>query len=226
MGARKPHLVYYLIMLAALAKSREFVRVPTREFAATIGSSQQNASKVLAALERAGYIERRIIKGATHVRLTDLALRELERIREAVESVVPSRELSLKLVGRVFTGLREGAYYISLEGYREPIRRLAGFDPYPGTLNVKADNSETKAALALLRSLPGITIPGFFAGNREYGAVKLFKCKVEESVGGAVIFAERSHYGPDVFEVIAPVYLRSLFKLKDGDRVTVTVYVT
>jgi riboflavin kinase len=224
MTKRKSHLIYYLIALASLIKTREFAKVPTREFAAAVGTSQQNASKILAALEKAGYVERRVVKRVTHVRLTELALRELEKIRAAIEGVVPTREIPLKLTGRIFTGLREGAYYISLAGYREPIKKLLGFDPYPGTLNVRADNGETKAALALLRSLPGTVIPGFFSEGREYGAIKLFKCKVEGRVGGAVIFAERTHYGPDVFEVIAPVYLRGLLKLRDGDRISVMVY--
>lgn len=223
MEERKPHLIYYLIALTSLIKTMDFTRLPTREFAAAVGTSQQNASKILTALERAGYIERRLVKKVTHVRLTKLALQELEGIRTAIESVVPAREMPLKLTGRVFTGLREGAYYISLAGYRKPIKKLLGFDPYPGTLNLKADNGETKAALTLLRSLPGIVVPGFFSKGREYGAVKLFRCKVERRVDGAVVFAERTHYSPDVFEVIAPFYLRGLLKLKDGDRISVVV---
>ena len=226
MGTRRPYLIYYLIMLVALVKSRDFTRVSTREFGAAAGISQQNAAKVLVALERAGYIERKIVKNVTYVRLTDLAIRELEAIREVVERVVPSRRPSFKLIGRVFTGLGEGAYYLSLRGYREPIKKLVGFDPYPGTLNLRADDSETKVLLAWLRSLPGLVVPGFSDEKRKYGSAKIFKCKVEDRVSGAIIFAARTHYGPDVFEVIAPVYLRGLLNLKDGDKVTVTVYIT
>lgn len=220
---RKAHLLHYLIALASLVRTREFVKLPTREFATAVGISQQNACKVLSALERAGYIERKLMGNVTHVRLTDGALFELERVRAAIDAVIPPRQILIELTGRVFSGLKEGAYYISLTGYREPIKRSLGFDPYPGTLNIRADNGETRAALALLRSLPGIVIPGFFFGGRQYGAVKLFKCKVEGRIDGAVIFAERTHYGPDVFEVIAPVYLRGVLRLDDGDRVTVTV---
>ncbi|MEM3952216.1 MAG: DUF120 domain-containing protein [Nitrososphaerota archaeon] len=39
----------------------------------------------------------------------------------------------------------------------------------------------------------------------------------------AIIFAERTHYGKDVIEIIAPVYLRGKYGLRDGDKVFVKV---
>ena len=46
------------------------------------------------------------------------------------------------LEGEVISGLYEGAYYISKNGYRTQIIEKLGFDPYPGTLNLKLKDEE------------------------------------------------------------------------------------
>jgi len=41
---------------------------------------------------------------------------------------------------------------------------------------------------------------------------------------GALVMALRTHYDRSVIELIAPTYLRSRLKLKDGNKVKVEVY--
>jgi CTP-dependent riboflavin kinase len=51
-----------------------------------------------------------------------------------IETAYP---LSVTLEGTVFTGLGEGAYYISKETYLKQLTEKLGFEPYLGTLNLK-----------------------------------------------------------------------------------------
>lgn len=130
--------------------------------------------------------------------------------------------LSIRLSGRVVSGLGEGAFYMSLEGYRRAIEQKLGFTPYPGTLNIKLDPPSV-VYKRYLDSLPGILIPGFSNGLRTYGAVKAFRAKLRD-IEGAIVMPERTHHPADVIEVIAPFKLREILGLRDGDRVEIEIY--
>jgi len=132
---------------------------------------------------------------------------------------------SLTIEGTVFSGLGEGAYYVTREAYRRQFIEKLGFDPYPGTLNLKLTTEYDVEAAADLESYPAIVIEGFKNENRTYGPVRCFHALVNNREKGAVVMALRSHYNMSVLEVIAPVYLRGKLKLKDGSRVKVTVFV-
>lgn len=129
---------------------------------------------------------------------------------------------SIRVEGYVISGLGEGAFYMSLEGYKRAFERALGFVPYPGTLNIKL----TPHSLPLRRyldGLPGIYIPGFSNGLRTYGGVKAFRAKLRD-IEGAVVMPERTHHSSDVIEVIAPVKLRDVLGLRDGDKVELEIY--
>lgn len=70
----------------------------------------------------------------------------------------------------------------------------------------------------------GIKIEGFRDGLRTYGSLKCFPALIED-VRGAVLIIERTHYDSSVIEVIAPVRLRDVLHIEDGDVVTVKVFV-
>jgi len=78
---------------------------------------------------------------------------------------------------------------------------------------------------SLLRKLRGLHIKGFRTKERVFGDVRAFRALIQSKIEGAVIYAERSIYGFDMLEVIAPVYLRDALRLKDGDVVEVEVYI-
>jgi len=52
--------------------------------------------------------------------------------------------------------------------------------------------------------------------------VKAFRCKAG-GIDCAVLVIERTHHGPEVVEVIAPVKLRDALALKDGDPISIEV---
>jgi len=142
----------------------------------------------------------------------------LQRIFEG-----PKREVLIE--GEVFTGLGEGAYYVSQPGYRRQFIEKLGFDPYPGTLNLKVEK-QSQRERGILETYSSITLEGFMNGMRSFGQVKCYKARVNEKVDGIVVTALRSHYGEDVLEIVAPKNLRQVLGLKDGDSVKVRVFIS
>jgi riboflavin kinase len=130
---------------------------------------------------------------------------------------------SITLEGTVFTGLGEGAYYITKEQYRKQFIERLGFDPYPGTLNLKLTTDYDIKTRNELEAYPAVEIGGFTNEDRTFGPVKCYPVIVENKVKGALITALRSHYDASVLEVISAVSLRKHFSLKDGHKVKVEV---
>ncbi len=114
--------------------------------------------------------------------------------------------------GKVAPGLGEGRYYISREGYRRQFSEKLGFDPSPGTLNLKLDDPFT------LDDSGSIEIEGFSEEGRSFGGCRCLPAEIG-GVKGAVVRPERSSYPSTLLEIIAPVNLREALSLSDGDEV-------
>ena len=115
-----------------------------------------------------------------------------------------------ELKGKIVTGLGEGQYYISREGYRKQFNLKLGFDPSPGTLNLKLAEPFPQAEADFIK------IEGFVDENGTFGGCKCYRVMIGD-IKGAIVRPERSSYPPDLVEVIAPVHLRKALNLKDGD---------
>jgi riboflavin kinase len=190
-----------------------------------LGISQQTASRYLIELERKRWIQRTITPEGSLIKIDDAGTRELQKLhsnlRFLVEAAYPP---SVTLEGTVFTGLGEGAYYISKEHYRKQFIEKLGFDPYPGTLNLKLTTNYDLKTRTELEAYPAIEIQGFQNEDRTFGLVKCYPATISNKVKGALISALRSHYDNSVVEVIAPVCLRRHLNLKDGYKVKVEVF--
>ncbi len=219
-----PKKLYLLIALAYIGVNAErFTKVTLKTLAEHVDKSTQSVSRLLRELAEEGFIEHSSSTTGTYVKFTEKSLVVLRNAYEALRRVFEPSKRFIELRGVVFTGFGEGKFYMSLEGYRSQIREKLGFDPYPGTLNVRLHPQYIKYRL-MLELLPGITIEGFSNGKRTYGRVKAFRASLQ-GVSGAVLLIERSSYGPDVVEFISPVKVRDLLKLKDGDEVVILVEV-
>jgi len=213
-----------MIKLAEMGAHRRIAKISTEYLAEKLDASQQTASRYLIELENKGLIKRTVTPEGCLIKITDAGLKELQKLysnlRFLMEAAYPP---SITLEGVVFTGLGEGAYYIALERYRKQFMEKLGFDPYPGTLNLKLVTDYDVKARSELEAYPAIEVEGFKNENRTFGHVKCYPVIVENKVKGALISALRSHYDSSVIEVIAPIFLRKYLKLKDGHKVKVEV---
>lgn len=216
--------IFTLLKLAEMGAHRRTAKISTEYLARKIGMSQQTASRHLIELDKEGWIRRTITPEGCLIKITDAGIKELKRLyshlRFLMEAAYPP---SLTLEGVVFTGLGEGAYYIAREHYRKQFIEKLGFDPYPGTLNLKLTTDYDIRTCSELDAYPAIEIEGFKDENRTFGSVKCYPAIIENKVKGALISALRSHYNASVVEVIASVFLRKQLKLKDGHKVKVEV---
>lgn len=194
----------------------------SKEFAARLGTSQQTAARWLAELEKQNLIGREPGPRGQKIWLTREGVRVLRKLHHDLTSILSPARRILEFVGRVTSGLGEGGYYVSRENYRKQFIRELGFDPYPGTLDLKLDGTSLELK-EVLHELPGKNIEGFVTRERTFGPVKCFPASVR-GLKVAVVLPLRTHL-TDVMELIAPVSLRKELKLKDGDELKVRVMV-
>ena len=220
-------LFFTLYKLAELGASSRTVKVSTDYLAQKIGASQQTASRHLIKLENMGWIKRTITPEGCLTKITREGVTELKKLYSELRLIFESDyPPSITLEGVLFSGLGEGAYYITKEGYRKQFIEKLGFDPYPGTLNIKLTTDYDVKSLSELETYPAIELEGFEDESRTFGSVKCYPAVINNKVKGAVINALRSHYGLSVLEIVAPTFLRNSLKLKDGNKVKVEILIS
>ena len=214
--------LYALYKLAELGASRRTVKVSTEYFADKMSLSQQTASRYLIQLEKKGWLKRNITPDGCLVKVTDTGQQELKQLysnlRLIFEAAYPP---SVTLEGVLFSGLGEGAYYVSKEGYRKQFIEKLGFDPYPGTLNIKLTTDYDIKTRTELEAYPAVELRGFQNETRSFGAAKCYPAIINNKVKGAILTAMRTHYDSSVIEIVAPICIRTHLKLKDGQKVKV-----
>jgi len=216
--------LFTLLKLAEMGAHRRTAKISTEYLAGKLGTSQQTASRYLIELDSKGWIKRTITAEGCLIRITDLGAKELQKLHSSLRFLMEAAyPPSITLEGTVFTGLGEGAYYISKEQYRKQFMEKLGFDPYSGTLNLKLTTDYDIKARNELEAYPAVEVAGFTSEDRSFGPVKCYPMIIENKVKGALISALRSHYDASVLEIIAPVPLRKHLKLKDGHKVKVEV---
>jgi len=217
--------IQILIKLADMGAHRRTAKISTEYLAEKMEISQQTSSRYLIELEQKSWIERIKTPEGSLIKISDLGNKEIKKLyshlRVLVEAAYPP---SVTLEGTVFEGLGEGAYYILKELYRKQFIEKLGFDPYPGTLNLKLTTDYDLKTRTELETYPAVEIHGFKNENRTFGLVKCYPAKIDNKIKGALISAMRSHYDISVLEIIAPVCLRKQLGLRDGHKVKVEVF--
>jgi riboflavin kinase len=220
-------LQHILTLIELLSKGghHNFVDVTTTEIGKGIGRSQQAASKHMLDLETSGYVER-LKKGQKFaVKVTDKGYSEIQNLFLSLRVALESAPATIDFEGNIVSGMGEGAYYMSLQGYRKQFKEKLGYEPYLGTLNVRLTDQIYMNARLELGKHPSIFIDGFSDGTRTYGWVKCYRATINDGAieNAAVLVLERTHYDDSMLEVIAPIWIKQAAGLKNGDRIKVQV---
>jgi len=211
-----------LIFLAERGGFTNSLKMTTPILSKYLGTSQQSASRLLITLEKEGLVERRIVGRTTYVKITPVGIARMRDLYISLKTIF-ERPVNVILEGRVFAGLGEGAYYMSLPGYVRQMEEKLGFTPFPGTLNVSLLSRDSIENKLMLQKLAPIEIHGFRDERRTFGNVRAIHAIINDNVRGALIFVERSQYDNSVIEVISDVNLRETLGLKDWSMVKVSV---
>jgi riboflavin kinase, archaea type len=225
-GSQDWRLLCTMLKLAEMGAHKRTSKISSEYLAEKIEASQQTASRYLIELERKGYVNRTITHDGCLIRLSPAGIGELQKLhlnlKFLMEAAYPP---SVTLEGTVFTGLGEGAYYTSKEHYRKQFVEKLGFNPYPGTLNLKLGTEYDIKTRTELDGYPAVDIAGFKNEDRTFGLVKCYPVMIENKVKGALLSATRTHYDTSVLEIVAPVCLRKQLNLKDGSKVKIEVLI-
>jgi riboflavin kinase len=109
---------------------------------------------------------------------------------------------------------------MGLPWVRDAIRRLTGFDPYPGTFNVRLTDPDTVATWRRIRHAPGLRLE---PPTPDQCGARLFLAVVEPDVAAAVIAPDVTGHDDEVIELVAAVHVRRALELRDDDPVTLRI---
>ncbi len=132
------------------------------------------------------------------------------------KTVAGMEKITLK--GKVSSGRGRGSFFVNLPWTKIQFREKLGFDPYPGTLNLRlfSDTDVDK-----LRDMTkGVRIEP----EDGFCEARCFKALVMKKVWGAVVVPHVPDYPSDLLEILAPVNLRDALRLKDGMEIEVSVW--
>jgi len=197
------------------------VFVSSQTIGEMLAVSQQTASRRLKGLETQGFITRTIAADGQHVTLTGTGEAELRKEYQEYSRIFSEHNKGYVLNGSVISGIGEGKYYMSLEPYRQQFNTNLGFEPYPGTLNIRLSASSLPVRKKI-DALDWIRIKGFSTDGRTFGDAKCLPCRIG-NISCGIVMPGRTHYPEDIIEVIAPMALRRKLGVEDTDSVTVEV---
>lgn len=201
--------------LALLGASRESISLSSSKLALILETSTQTAARRLCNLEEDGYLVRRLFSDGQEVRITEKGIIRLKEELNDYQIIFEDTYARI-IKGKVTSGMGEGQYYTTLDGYMDQFSEKLGFIPYAGTLNLRT--SEPFA----WSTIDAIKIEGFKDERRTYGGCHCYPAEVG-GVEAAVVRPERSSYPSHLLEIIAPRSLRRYLNLSDGDEVEVVL---
>lgn len=207
--------------LALLGATKNLIKISSAEFAQYTTTSSKTAARLLKKLEDDRYIERRLVPGGQKIILTCNGIELLRKEYDEYQRIFCGDGEDIELYGQVVAGLGEGQYYISQNSYMLQFSEKLGFQPFPGTLNIKL-NENSVSILQRMDCIQPVCIQGFNDAERTFGAGKCYPIKID-GVKSAIIVPERTHYPTNLLEIIAPINLREKLHLKDGDEVKIVV---
>lgn len=218
---KDPKIKYIIILsqLLVYGARNNFIEITTAELAKKINCSQQLASKELLDLELMGLIERNKNSKKFSIRVTEKGFQEVYNLYLFLKTSIETFRKTMNFEGEIISGMGEGSYYMSLPGYKQRFKEKLGYEPYPGTLNIKLNSKLYVDRKKEILKFPAILIDGFSDEMRTYGWVKCYPALLNESdeINGMVLILERTHYDDTIIEIIAPFSIKDKFKLENGD---------
>ena len=127
--------------------------------------------------------------------------------------------MPLILRGAIEPGAGQAAGFMGVDWVRRAVEAAVGFDPYPGTLNIRLVDGDLIERWRTIRRDHALRLtppPGETCGAR------LVPVVVSTDIPAAVIVPDVTRYGAHVLEVVAAVHLRTRLWLRDHDVVSLT----
>jgi len=126
----------------------------------------------------------------------------------------------ISLQGVVTSGLGQGAQFMAVPWVRDAIRTLIGFDPYPGTLNLRLPDADTVSTWREIQNGPAVVL---IPPPPESCGARLYRVVVAPDIDAAIIVPDVTRHRDGTLELIAAVHVRTRLGLRDDDGVTLLI---
>lgn len=127
--------------------------------------------------------------------------------------------------GVVFSDLGQAGAFLAVDWVRDAIRERVGFEPFPGTLNVRARGADLTRWEEIRRDGGKISLtspdPAFCGAFLLTGSLQGTESQPGSRERIAVVVPEVEDYPADKLEIIAAVSLKETRSVRDGDELTV-----
>ncbi|HAP31512.1 MAG TPA: hypothetical protein DCQ14_00430 [Firmicutes bacterium] len=120
---------------------------------------------------------------------------------------------ALEFKGEVYSGRGEASGFMEIDWVKEQCRHFTGFEPYPGTLNLKVDKATFGLIRRMAMSLGKRIIPP--AEAKDFCEARLLLITVN-GISSAVIYPMVDDYYDDTIEIIAPGIFKKIPGIRDG----------
>lgn len=213
-----PSVTHLIVSLALLGAAKKPVRA--KDLGELISTSRATLSRWVSRAEELGFVKSVTSKKTQYLMLSEKSVELLRSIVESMEGIGWGDRV---VMGEVFSGMGEGAYYMSRRGYLSGFVRVIGCEPFPGTLNLRLSYEDAVKVSEWRRRVAPKVITGFSEEGRTFGDVELYPVLINSEVPALSVFPRRRHYGHDVLEIVHKENLRERLGLRDGDMVAVTL---
>jgi len=206
----------YLELLLYIAKKEGLfgsLQSSTLQISKELSNSQQTISRKLREMENKGLITRSTSPNGLIVSLDNKGRDLLQKEYQQLSQIFKTKKTTLSAT--VQKGIGEGAYYVSQKQYQNYFKEKLGFNPFPGTLNLKINKEELAQFLA---NKQPIEIPSFTTKTRTFGSIRAYKIKANNTEA-AIVIPERTRHDQSIIEIIAQVNLKDSLKIDDEDKV-------
>lgn len=208
-------LLFLALKTGLLGKAK----TSTSKISDVFGVSQQTASRKLRELKKQGLIGLNASPSGCEISITNKGISLLREDFLSLKNLFEGRS-EARVFGTVKSGLGEGRYYISRHGYVKQFKKLLGFKPFFGTLNLTIPQQNIESFVS---GLAPVSIKGFETPERSFGKITAFRIEVQGKQEAVLIIPERTTHSKNEVEVIAKINLRKKFKLKEGSKVSLSM---
>ena len=117
-----------------------------------------------------------------------------------------------KITGTIVNGIGKGAWFVPQ--YKEKIRSVLGFTPFPGTLNILLDKKNYIAYKKNKQNQKMIT------AEKTLGAISLMPIIIEHITKSAIVIPEKTTHPEEIIEIIADKNIKDHLHKKEKDEFT------
>lgn len=125
----------------------------------------------------------------------------------------------MRITGKIVRGVGESASFLSIPWVNRQMWEKLQFQPHGGTLNIAVDDPGIQRAL---KAHQGDRLCSEATG---FCDALIFRGLIADKFECGIVLPLVPNYNECLLEIVAPVHLKDSLDLKDGDEITLELYI-